>query len=352
MPDHDTNAHPSRRLRVGIAGFGFMGQTHLRAWRAAGAEVAAVCDRDPARLQATVRGNLGDADAADLRGVAVYPDLASLLAEARPDAVSITLPTAAHADAARLALEAGVHVLCEKPMALTVADCDRLMAAAARSGALLMPAHCIRFWPAYVVAHDLLRSGRYGAVRAASFRRFSTLPAWSSGGWLMDEQLSGGMPLDLHLHDADCIRWWFGAPRAVSVRGVRTPEAGVVHLTAAFDVGGPTVTAEASWAMPASFGFEMAFTLVLERAVVEFSSRREPGLMVYPAEGGAFAPEVLAGDGYTREVAHFARRLRGETGEAVVTAADARAAVRVIEAERASLRTGGWVAVDTKGDGT
>jgi predicted dehydrogenase len=112
-------------LKVGIIGFGFMGRMHYRCWRAlAGATVTAVCDADPHALDeaAKSRGNIAGAEGdADLTGVTIYGDFEELLRQEQLDAVSITVPTHLHAKATIAGLEAGWHVLCEKPMALNLA---------------------------------------------------------------------------------------------------------------------------------------------------------------------------------------------------------------------------------------
>ena len=113
--------------------------------------------------------------------------------------VDVCLPTDLHAEVTVAALEAGKHVLCEKPMALTVAECDRMVAAAKASGRFLMIAHCIRFWPEYIALKEIVDSGQYGKVTSALFRRISGLPKWSE--WFPNPQRSGGAILDLHIHD-------------------------------------------------------------------------------------------------------------------------------------------------------
>src|SRR3954467_1683627 len=111
-------------IRVGIVGLGFMGRMHYRCWKAIpGAKVTAICEANPNVLAAAgepSKGNVeGAADHIDLEGLGVYSDLGDLLASGSVDALSITLPTFLHADMTVKALEAGVHVLCEKPMALS-----------------------------------------------------------------------------------------------------------------------------------------------------------------------------------------------------------------------------------------
>jgi 1,5-anhydro-D-fructose reductase (1,5-anhydro-D-mannitol-forming) len=123
-------------LRTGVVGFGFMGKMHFRCYRALEAvEVAAVCDADEGKLTEAKgeAGNIAGAEeAVDLAGVGLYMDFEKMVREAELDIVSITLPTFMHADYTIKALEAGVNVLCEKPMALNVGECERMIDAAER----------------------------------------------------------------------------------------------------------------------------------------------------------------------------------------------------------------------------
>jgi predicted dehydrogenase len=123
-------------LKVGIIGMGMMGWFHARRYLAmADAELVAIADVTPERLEATeaVVGNLADAgQAADLDALARYGDGSALIAEADVDVVDICLPSFLHAPYTIEALNAGRHVICEKPMALGVDEADRMIDAARR----------------------------------------------------------------------------------------------------------------------------------------------------------------------------------------------------------------------------
>ena len=127
-----------RAFGVGICGLGFMGRQYFSHLREHGhARVVAVCDRDAERRAgkwADPVGNIsaGDRERVDMAGIDAYDDWEALIDDERVDVVAVTLPTPTHADVTVQALEAGKHVLCEKPMALTLADCDRMIAAAER----------------------------------------------------------------------------------------------------------------------------------------------------------------------------------------------------------------------------
>ena len=329
-------------IRVGIVGLGFMGRMHYRCWKSQpGATIAAICEANPKVLAdagGAPKGNVqGAADHIDLEGIQTFTDFDAMLASGAVDAISITLPTFVHPDTTIKALKAGVHVLCEKPMALNPAECDRMIAAAEETGKVLQVGHCIRFWPEYVVARDLVRSGEYGKPIAATFRRFSTAPNWSPDNWFADESRSGGQPLDLHIHDTDYVHHLFGMPTSVS--SIADPPLAYIS-SQYFYPGGPAVVAESTWRMAPTFGFEMSFNIVLEKATIAFDCTRTPAFRVCPAEGEAFTPELPPGDGYTREIDHFARAAAGETLEPVVTPFQSRETVRLVLAEKASAREG------------
>ena len=138
-------------LRIGIVGLGFMGKMHFRCYNSLNnVEIIAICDADTSRLQDTsgTAGNISGAeDDLDLRNIALYSDLSKMLAEEKLDALSIASPTFLHASQTIEALNEGVHVFCEKPMALNSGDCREMAEVAKQSGKTLQIGHCIRCWP-------------------------------------------------------------------------------------------------------------------------------------------------------------------------------------------------------------
>ncbi len=339
-------------IRVGIIGFGFMGRMHYRCWRALpDVRIAAVCDPDAAALQdgGGPRGNIaGASENVDLSDAAIYSDPTELFARGQLDAVSITVPSHLHADVSVRALEAGVHVLCEKPMALSRAEGQRMVDAAVRADRHLQIGHCIRFWPEYAKAKEIVADGTYGRVISAAFRRFSATAHTRRGCWFADTTRSGGMLFDLHSHDTDFVQHLFGLPESVISHGDLTSGEANHILTAYRYAGGPLVTAEGGWAMTPSHGFQMAFTLVMEKAVISFDSKKSPAFTVYPVAGEPFSPSVAAGDGYEHQIRHFASRIRGERAPSVISPHDALMTLRMLEAERESLTAGQAIEIKEK----
>lgn len=187
-------------LRVGVVGAGTIGRTHLNAYRDAGAIPIAVTDIDPAAAKA----------AATEFGLTTYPDAATMFREAGLDAVSVCTPPAGHIDAAVLALRAGVPVLCEKPMARTVAECDAMIMAAEQSGTLLTVGHCHRFQPQIEAMKSLIEAGRIGTVLTFRNRFSGPLDNVESRWFSQPDIAGGGVLMDTSVHSIDIFRYLVG----------------------------------------------------------------------------------------------------------------------------------------------
>jgi predicted dehydrogenase len=331
-------------LKIGIVGLGFMGKMHFRCYKShKNIEVVAICDADLKQLKDTsgVKGNISGAEEKlDLSNISLYSDLSKMLAEEKLDAVSIASPTFLHATHSIEALEAGLHVLCEKPMALNSADCLKMSAAAKHSGKILQVGHCIRFWPEYVQAKEIIDSQKYGNVLAATFQRLSLTPTWSWDNWFLDGNRSGGAMLDLHIHDADYVQYVFGTPKAVFSQGVLGPSQDYDHCHTQYLYDNESViTAEGGWIMSPGFGFEMSFKIMLEEATLIYSSAQEATFRIYPKDGEMVKPDIPEGDGYSFEIKHFVENISGKKVPSVITPEQSADSVKIIEAEKESIRT-------------
>jgi predicted dehydrogenase len=209
-------------INVGIVGLGFMGMIHYLSYRKIpGVRVAAICEVNEKRLTGDwtdIKGNFGPAgQQMDLSDVGTFTKLDRMLAATELDLVDVTLPPALHADATVTAFRAGKHVFCEKPMSLTLSECERMSFAARESNRRLFVGHVLPFFPEYAWALDAARSSRYGALRGGAFRRVISDPAWLANYWTATQV--GGPLFDLHVHDAHFIRLLFGMPDEVVSRG-------------------------------------------------------------------------------------------------------------------------------------
>jgi predicted dehydrogenase len=336
---------------IGIVGIGFMGMIHyLAARNLAGAKVVALCSRDPKKLAGdwtSIQGNFGPRGTMmDLSGHARYPEIPALLADPNVDLVDLCVPNDEHARLAIRALEAGKHVLVEKPIALTTADADAMLAAAKASGKLLMVAQVLPFFPEFAFAAEAVRSGRYGAVRAAHFFRVISKPDWSAG--IADVDRSGGPAIDLHIHDTHFIGLVCGVPKAVHSRGVVDGGA-VVYLDTQYlyDEPGPAVSATSGALSQSGRPFAHGFEIYLERATLSFAFANLGGtgqvspLSVILPDGTVERPELGAGDpidGFTAELGVAAGSVARGVTAPELSGALARQALAVCHAEVESVK--------------
>lgn len=331
-------------VNVGIVGLGFMGKMHFRCYKAnKNVKIAAICDIDEKKFKETggTAGNISGADKPlDFKGVSFYTDFDKMLKEAELDAISITLPTYLHCQYTLKALKAGLHTFCEKPMAMTVNDCKKMADAAKAGKRILQVGYCIRFWPEYAKLKEIVDSGKYGKVLAATFQRLSLTPTWSWNNWLMDKNKSGGATLDLHIHDSDYVQYLFGMPKEVFARGVKGPSGDYDHIVANYIYNdGKVVTAEGGWVMKPGFGFEMSFNVMLERATISYDCTRSPAFKIAPAKGEVIVPKVSSGDGYSCELEYFIKTISGKSVSKVITPQDSLNSVKIVLAEKKSCAT-------------
>lgn len=320
---------------VGVVGLGFMGRTHLAAYAAtAGCEVRALFDPG---AKAAAAGNLitgGDVTESLLARLPREASLEALLSRKDIDLVSICTPTDTHVALVRAAIAARKHVLIEKPTALDADAIEQLAREADAAGVLVMPAHCMRFWPAWTWMARAVGERRFGRPLRAEFRRLGARPSWSQDFYL-DVTRSGGAIIDLHIHDADFVRFCFGEPATVSASGDRMH----VHATYGY-ADGLIVRAEGAWFDNPQFAFTMTARIECEGATIDFSLGRQPELVVRDGEretpivAGADYP---IGNGYEHEVCALIAALRTRSARAPVTLADAARTQRLLDAELASL---------------
>jgi len=209
-------------LRIGIHGLGFMGMMHYLAYqKLSGVQVTAICESLPERRKGdwtAIKGNFGpQGTQMDLSGITTYAEADELFANPDVDLVDVCLPPSLHAKMTLAALNAGKHVFCEKPIALSLSDADAMTAAAEANKKLFMVGHVLPFFPAYAFVYDAVRTNKYGKLIGGHFDRVISDPVWLKGFYNMST--IGGPLLDLHIHDAHFIRLLFGMPKQVQSIG-------------------------------------------------------------------------------------------------------------------------------------
>jgi len=339
----------NRKVNVAVVGLGFMGAMHLRTYQQIpGARLVAVCDalRLPVNgLLSGVGGNVGDADAVRIGDdVAAYSRFEDVLAHPNVDLVDLCVPTPLHAPQAIVALRAGRHVLCEKPLARNSATARTIVKAATKADGFFMPAMCMRFWPGWAWLKELKTRKTYGKILAARFRRVCSPPGWGRNAYFNGRE-SGGALFDLHIHDTDFVQFLFGRPKSVFSTGQSRFSGAVDHIVTQYQVaGGATVYAEGSWLL--TQGFNMGYTVMFERATLDFDLARGAEALRLDEEGKPSRVVKLKGpDGYGGELRHMIQAIQTGKPPTVVTAQDALSAVEICEAEEKSVKTGRVVAL-------
>jgi predicted dehydrogenase len=180
----------SEPLRIALLGYGFIGQMHERAAQACGVEVTHIC-----------RSN---------------DDWRSVVTSSQIDAVVIGTPNALHHSQALAALEAGKHVLIDKPMAMTLAEADEIAECAEQADRRLLIGHMWRYRAEVIATRDRIAAGRIG--RPVRTRGYGIHAGWGPGGWFTDPALAGGGALiDMGVHAIDTARFLLGDPDPVRV---------------------------------------------------------------------------------------------------------------------------------------
>jgi predicted dehydrogenase len=344
---------------IGIVGLGFMGMIHYLAARGlGGGRVVALCSRDEKKLAGdwtSIQGNFGPRGTQmDLSAHARYRDVAELLADPDVQLVDLCVPNDEHARLSILALEAGKHVLVEKPIALEMADADAMVAAARANDRMLMVGHVLPFFPEFAFAADAIRTGRYGALRAAHLKRVIARPDWSRG--IADADCSGGPAIDLHIHDTHFLGLVCGVPRSVHARGVQDRGA-VVHLATQYLYDDPdlTVSAVSGALSQAGRPFTHGYEFYLERATLAFEFANLGGkghvampLSVILPDGTVENPSLGSGDpidAFTAELEQAVAAVASGTPAAGLSGDLARKALMICHAEVESVKTGRSVAI-------
>jgi predicted dehydrogenase len=346
-------------VRVGLLGIGFMGWIHWLAYRqVAGIEVTAVCTRDEKKRQGDwrgIKGNFGPpGEQVDLTGIRVHDQLEQLLADPDVDVVDICLPPGMHADVACQALEAGKHVFCEKPMALTTDECDRMLDAARKSGKLLLIGQVLPFFPEYAYALAAIQRGDYGKPLGGFFKRVISDPSWIPDFY--DPRKVGGPLVDLHVHDAHLIRILFGMPRGVVSQGRRRGEV-VEYCASLFQFEDASLVVSSNSGVIAQQGraFTHGFEIHCERATLqyEFAVAGDQAellmpLTIFHADGSVERPDLGESDGlaaFYHEVDEVRGAIEDERSSPILSGQLARDAIVLCHRQTDSVIQGSAVAV-------
>lgn len=297
----------SKKIGIGIIGLGWAGRESLKCMcKDDRVAPAAVCD---------VNRKLGESVAKEHGVARVYERPRDLLADRNVRAVTVALPNSMHAPVAIAALEAGKHVICEKPPALNAKEARKAADAAKRNRRILMYALCMRYGPEAQYVRRLTDSGELGEVYYArcGYVRRSGIPI-GAGGWFVDKARSGGGALiDIGVHILDVTWFMMGSPRPVAASGAafrKFPQCVPKNIKYNVDDSsfgfikfetGAVLYVEATWALNMPEGNVSCI------AGTKAGVRLDP-LTIYKDINGApveISPHPRGVDGFTGESRHF-----------------------------------------------
>ncbi len=323
-------------MKVGIVGVGFMGTTHASAWAETPATIVGFTAETPEEADVLAKRY----------GTKIYSSLDEMLPNV--DVVDICSPTHLHHDMALKAAAAGKHIVCEKPLARTTKQAQEVVTACRKAGVQLLVGHVVRFFPEYALAQAAVQEGQIGKPAVIRLQRGSYRPKKPVGNWFLDEVKSGGILMDLMIHDYDYARWVAGEVESVSARRVTE-----LHLEAPVDYGlvilshrsGALSHIAGSWAYPPPT-FRTHLEIAGERGLIEFDSDdTAPIQNLILKTAGSNAPDVALPSSpmnespYTAQIKEFYRAL-AEGKIARVSATDGLAAVQIAEAALESAHSG------------
>ena len=330
------------RLRIGVIGLGWFGEIHCDTIVGIpNLELAALCTRTPDRLaELAQKFHVGK----------TYRDYREMIADPEIDAVSIVTMWDQHTEPAIAALDAGKHVFLEKPMASTVADCQKIIAAAKRSKGILQIGHICRFNPRYRMAKQAIDAGRIGKIVAMSSRR--NIPA----AWTPEILNKIGPIVGDAIHDTDLMLWFTGDrivstyAQTVDVRGLKHPDIGQTMYRFA---GGASATLETVWCMPEKTPFDIDERMSIigtegiihiqdtfpNLGIVSSDKLHSPDTTYWPSFDG------VRGGALRDEFAYFAGCALTGTTPAIGRPEDAAAALEATLAAEESARTGNVIRI-------
>ncbi len=341
----------SSTIKIGIIGFGFMGRTHARAYQDAHrdgspCQLIAIADRNHEQKTTTQpAGNIGAPEIEiDTTGITCRNDADAIINHPNLDLISICTHTETHVELAIAALNAGKHVLLEKPIALTPDEVQRLLDVASKADRLCIPAMCMRFWPAWAYIKQTIDANTFGPVRNASFSRLGSRPQWSAE-FYSDQSRSGGVLHDLHIHDTDFIVHCFGVPAAVTCEGDPLALTTLYHYEDFPSPISAPISASGAWDRPPSMGYQMKCTIVFEDATLDFDLNRTDQLMLHQGEQST-PIETDPRTGYDHQIGwtldQITKQTTGRSANAPFSTAlpmyDALIVAQVLAAEQLSMK--------------
>lgn len=274
-------------MKVGLIGCGGMGMTHILSLKALAEnyniEVIALADCREKFLK---------------KAIEIWP-LANqyisgieLIEKEDLDTLHICLPSYLHTEHAIAAMEKGIHVLIEKPVCLTKEDGQKLLETEKRTKVKVLVGQVLRCFEEYQYLKKIYDSKTYGNLKSIIMHRLSGNVNWGFNDWFHDEKKSGSSILDLHIHDADFLRYMIGEPDQLEVLSTSFDNGMINQVITSYQFGNTIAVTEGIWDISPSFPFEASYRACFEDATIVFNGVKKPSITVYHKDGSIETPEL------------------------------------------------------------
>ena len=302
-------------LKVGIVGCGLIGRTHAYCY-------ADIKDKTQVAAVADICEDKGQRVAKHFENVNIYSDALEMLSKENLDIVDICLPAYLHTEYAVSAMQKGINVFIEKPVCLTKEESELLLDTERKTGVKVGVGHVIRFWDEYMWLKEAKESGIYGKLITLSLSRLSSTPTWAWENWYNDASKSGGVPMDLHIHDADFVRYLMDDnPDEITAKTTKDSSGMIREIDVIYTYGDTLISAVGIWDMPKGFPFGMSFRAKFEKAAAIYENEV---LTLYTDDGKVTTVTFENGrDAYERELSEFADYVMGVDTARIATLLEA-----------------------------
>lgn len=328
----------SGKIKVGIVGAGRMAHWHLKGYKKMkGIDVVSIAGRTQSNIEALQR---------TFKIPYAYTNYKDMFERHQLDAINVATPTHTHCPIVIEGLKAGCHVLCEKPMAMTLEEADRMIETEKQSDKILMVGFSQRFYKEFVHMKQIVDQGKLGKIKIAWFRRGINMPPQK---WYSEKEKSCGVTCELAIHGIDWLRWIIDSP-VVQVSAELTEHdryPGIddnVWMILTFENGALGVVG-ASYNFPflkrdiGVVGDKMALTIERSKVVVEeYGHHSLPRLVMKFVRYSFIIPYWLYYNPFERELEHFISCIRTSVPP-LVSSEDGREGLKIALKAVESART-------------
>ncbi|MFD1851392.1 Gfo/Idh/MocA family protein [Oceanobacillus bengalensis] len=326
--------------RVAIVGLGFIGKTHLEAYRKVPyATVTVICNRQ------------GRKDEVNFVGT-IVSDYDELLRRKDIDVVDLCVPTFLHEEYITKAAEAGKHIICEKPLTLTVQAANRIKQVINKHGVRLFVGHLLRFWPEYQTIKAYSETGKIKNIDVVHAKRLGQIPNWSE--WFQYPEKGGGALFDLHIHDIDFVSYLLGKIASVYAVGQQNQYGAWEHIMTTLTFKNQAKAfVEASHRMPKGYPFTMSLRAQSRSSVLDFTLTageniehiNDSHLVYYEENQLSELHDTQQADAFQNELTYFIDCLEHDQKNDIVPLDDVLYIIKVLQDIEKSLKTGQEVQV-------